>query len=254
MPGYGQQPGTPGYQPDGYPQPGYQQPGYQQPAGWAQAPQPGGPRRPPGGPPRGRHTGRNILIGVTSGVVVLIVIAVAGIALGHKTGSAIRSAASTAASAEPSLPESPPASAQTGAVGTTFTITSTDDSGNPVVYDVTLVAVSQDAAPDNSFDGASAGHHLASAEFKITGITGSAHDDANLDANAVGSNEQSYQASFSGLAAGTNFSSGDFTVAPGQTEVGYVSFEVPNSIQVSSVAWNPDFLEGQAVATWTVPQ
>ena len=87
-------------------------------------------------------------------------------------------------------------------------------------------------------------------EFKITGLTGSSHDDANLDANVSGSNDQSYTASFSGLAAGTNFSDGDFTVAPGQTEVGYVSFELPNSVQVGAVTWDPN-LDG-AIATWKV--
>lgn len=71
-------------------------------------------------------------------------------------------------------------------------------------------------------------------------------------ANATGSKQQSYEASFSGVAAGTNFSSGDFTVAPGQTEVGYGSFELPSSVPVSSVTWSPD-LDGQAIATWTAP-
>jgi hypothetical protein len=239
----------------GYPPPGYQQAGYQQP-GWNQQPQPGWNQQPgwsqeprPGRAWRGRRyrtrrSRRNVFIGTVVGVVVLFGIGIIHSALGGSQSSSSSTFSPGFSGVAPSGP------AASGKVGTTFKVTGTDDSGKPIAYDVTLVAVSQNAAPDNSFDGASAGHHLASAEFRITGITGSSHDDANLDANAHGSNAQAYNASFSGVAAGTNFSDGDFTVAPGQTEVGYVSFELPNSAQVSNVTWDPD-LDGQSVATWT---
>jgi hypothetical protein len=131
-----------------------------------------------------------------------------------------------------------------------FKISGTDQNDNPTVYDVTLVAVSQDAAPDNSFDAAPAGQHLVSAEFKITGISGASTDDANSDASINGANQQVYQPTFTGLAAGTNFDSGQFTVSPGQTEIGYVAFQLPNGVAASSVVWSPGL--GGASGTWTV--
>jgi hypothetical protein len=244
-PGYPPPPG--GYQPGGGQQGGYQQqPGWNQQPGWAQ--QPGWNQQPRPQRPRRGHTGRNVLIGVGTAVVVLIVLGVIGAAVGSHQNSGGGTSATGSPGGGPSEPT--PGPAATGGVGTTFKITGTDDNGKPMSYDVTLISVSQTTTPDNSFDAASAGHHLAGAEFKITGLTGSSHDDANLDANVSGSNDQSYTASFSGLAAGTNFSDGDFTVAPGQTEVGYVSFELPNSVQVGDVTWDPN-LDG-AIATWKV--
>jgi hypothetical protein len=65
---------------------------------------------------------------------------------------------------------------------------------------VTLIAVSQRSAPASSFDAASPGHRLAYAEIKVTGLTGHAQDDANLDAVAKGSNQQVYQPSFDRVA------------------------------------------------------
>jgi hypothetical protein len=123
-----------------------------------------------------------------------------------------------------------------------------DGSGND--YTVTLIKVLDPAQPDNSFDSASSGSRLVGAEFTVKGVSGSTSDDANTDAAVQGSDNQTYQPSFNGLAVGTNFNSGDFQVGPGQTETGWVAFSVPDSIRVASVQWEPA-LSG-ATATWNV--
>lgn len=48
------------------------------------------------------------------------------------------------------------------------------------------------------------------------------------DAAIQGSDSQLYPPVFSGLAAGTNFSNGDFSLTPESTEVGWVTFELPD--------------------------
>jgi hypothetical protein len=279
MPGY-QPPGAPapgyqqpGYQPPGYQPPGYQQAGYQQPG----APAPGYQQQWPGQQPTGqqptgpRATGplrrdgtlRYALMGVAGGVVLVLIIVLIGVAAGGnksssnsgssgsgrpQAGSSESPASAGASSAAPASP-APPGSSS-GPIGTTFKVTGFDHSQKTDTYDVTLIAVSQSAAPKTSFDSAKAGHHLAYAEIKVTALTGHPQDDANLDATAHGSDQQVYQPSFDSVAAGTNFSDGDFDLNPGQTVIGYVSYEVPNSTKVTSVAWDSN-LQGNVV-TWTV--
>jgi len=105
------------------------------------------------------------------------------------------------------------------------------------------------AQPGNSSDAADRGKHLVGAEFKLTGISGSAQDDANSDAAIQGPDSQLYPPVFSGLAAGTNFSNGDFSLTPGSTEVGWVTFELPDGVKVAQVQWNAG---GGSPVTWVI--
>jgi hypothetical protein len=250
-PGQPQQPGS-GYGTAAAP-PGYQQPppGY----GYPPPPQQGYPSGPqPPRPPRKRHRVRNVLLGVVGAIVLIIVIAAVssnspnGVS---KSSTPPAAKAGTKASSNPS-PE-PASNSTTGPVGTTFTVTDTNDNGATVKYSVTLVKVIQHAQPDNSFDTAPAGDHLAAAEFTIKGLVGDDQDDANNDAAAVGTDSQTYQTGLEGLAAGTDFNGGQFNTSPGSVSIGWVSFEIKDGVKVSSVQWNPDSsMSGEAPATWTV--
>lgn len=139
-----------------------------------------------------------------------------------------------------------------GPVGTTFTVHSTDSNGNPIAYTVTLLRFVPDATPDNSFDAAPTGKHLAGAEFKITGVQGVSDDDANTDTYVQGNDQQTYQSGFEGLADGTNFNAGEFHVGPGEASIGWVSYEVKDGVSVASVIWNPQAGFSSATATWNV--
>jgi len=121
-----------------------------------------------------------------------------------------------------------------------------------VSYDVTLTKVVSPASAADEFNTAPAGDHLVGAEFTIKGISGSVSDDANNDATVHGDNGQVYQPAFDTLAAGTDFNSGDFNVSPGTSEVGWLSFEIPNSVSVASVQWQPSGGFDNDTATWTV--
>lgn len=186
--------------------------------------------------------------GVIAAAAALIALTGCG---GHiaKTGAAGTTGQPTAAAYTPPATPSPSAAPLTGTVGTTYEVTTTDDSGNTEVYQVTLVKVREHAAPDNQFDAAPAGQHLVGAEFRITGVTGTSSDDANSDAVANGTDEQAYQPVFGGLAAGTNFDSGDFNVTPGQTSIGWVAFQLPDGITAANIQWSSG-LDGTP-ATWT---
>lgn len=143
------------------------------------------------------------------------------------------------------LTESPTPSATslTGAVGTTFTITS----DNGTSYDVTLDQVMQHATLGQYDSLNNSEDHVAAAQFTITGDAGSSSDDAYSDANAIGSDQVEYESTFV-IESLPEFSSGTFQVSPGQTEKGWVTFELPPNATVAQVQWAP----GDQAATWTV--
>jgi hypothetical protein len=210
---------------------------------------------PPAGPgsrgPRKRHTVRNVILGAVGAIVLIIIIA--AVASSHNGVTKAPAAASTGSKHSSSGSQEPASNSTTGPVGTTFIVTDTNDNGATVKYSVTLDKIKQHAAPDNSFDTAPAGDHLAGAEFTIKGISGMDSDDANNDAAAIGTNNQTYDTGLEGLAAGTDFNDGQFHTSPGAVSIGWVSFEIKDGVHVSRIQWNPDSdMSGEAPATWTV--
>jgi hypothetical protein len=191
---------------------------------------------------------KNVLL---PALIVLLALAVAAcgspkISNGPSASTAPSSAPATAPAAASTTPQAPAAEP----AGSGFTVSGTNPDSTAYTYRVALVRVIQDAAPDNSFDAAPSGQHLAGAEFRVTGVTGDSSDDANLDAVAVGGNGQLYSPSFDGLAAGTDFDSGDWNVQPGATETGWVAFTVPNGVSITSIQWAPPGTTSPA--TWNL--
>lgn len=245
------------YQQPGMPPPpgaGYQQPGGMPPPGV------GYQQQWQGQPPPKNSTTRYVLMGVGGAVVLILIIVLIGVALRNPAPASSSSSLSAtsnspAASSPPSGPASssaPPVTStkSSGPVGTTFKVSGFDHNEKASTYYVAVLAVNQIAAPSDSFNSADPGHHLASVEVKITGLTGQAQDDANLDMNVQGSNEQTYPASFHSVAAGTDFNFGDFDDQPGQSSIGYLTFELPNAVKIASMTWDAND-QGSDV-TWRV--
>jgi hypothetical protein len=156
-------------------------------------------------------------------------------------GTAVtKSAAAPTSPAQTSASGSPRSGAAVGSLGTTFKVSAISDRGSPAVYEVALLSVNQ--AAGHSLDTAPAGRHLVSAEFKVTGVSGRVSENADIDAAVIGTNKRVYHSTGSRLAAGTSFNSGEFTVSPHRTEVGYVAFELPDSVTVTSVTWTPSLV------------
>jgi hypothetical protein len=146
----------------------------------------------------------------------------------------------------------PKAASLTGAVGTTFEVSGTDSNDSTTHYKVKLVKWLPVAAPDNSFDAAPSGHFIAAAEIKLTGISGSSQGDADDSMQMISTTGHVAESNDGGIAAGTDFNSGSFTVAPGETEVGYVSFIVPDSQKINTIQWSDSDFMGGPVVTWKV--
>jgi hypothetical protein len=126
----------------------------------------------------------------------------------------------------------------------------TDPSGN--AYYVYLTKVIDPAHGANSFMTPDKGDRFVGAVFTIKGVSGTSADDANNDADLVGSNGQTYTADFSSIAGYTNFNSGQFNVSPGVVSVGAVTFQVPRRVKVNEIQWTAASGFGGAPGTWKV--
>jgi len=169
-------------------------------------------------------------------------------------GGSVTKASSPPSPAKSSAPKPAPSTPAplSGPVGTTFKVSGTDNSGNSTVYTVTLVQFLP-VAQGADYQQADPGHYLAGAKFRITGVTGNSSDDSNNDAQATGNDSQVYEPAMDDITSGTNFNSGDFQVSPGQTQIGWVSFQLPNSAKVTSIQWSADgFMGGSTPGTWKI--
>ena len=146
---------------------------------------------------------------------------------------------------QPSSP-SPSSSSLTGPVGTSYKVTDADGD----VYDVTLQKVIDPAQGSDQFNQPENGKHFVAAVFRITGVSGTASDDANSDAALIGANQQVYQPDFDSIAGYTDFNAGDFNLTPGQAEIGAVTFQVPTGVKAANVQWTIGL--NSSTATWTV--
>lgn len=180
-------------------------------------------------------------------VIPAAVLALAGCASTSSTAPPAASGTPSAASTIPGVSPSP-AGILTGPPGSAFTAVTMYQGGVPSEYSVTLTRVDEHAHLDQYSQLVKHGDHLAAAEFTVAGMTGQASDDANNDAGVIGSDGQVYDPATAGVTEGTNFSGGVFSVSPGVTVKGWVSFELPEGVTVASIQW----LTGRTTATWTV--
>jgi hypothetical protein len=118
------------------------------------------------------------------------------------------------------------------------TLSFQDTRGDP--YTVQLVKLIDPAKGADELTTPDPGHRFVAAVFKITN-TGKRRisDDANSNASITGSNGQTFLSDPDTVAECTNFTSGTYQLAPGQSLSGCVVFQPPRGIDVSQVDWSP---------------
>ena len=159
--------------------------------------------------------------------------------------------ATTAPAAQAAQPAPAGTAPLTGPVGTTFKVTGNNGpNGASTVFTVTLNQVQQQATLGQYETLMNGSAHVAAAEFTVTGTSGQTSNNVNNDALVVGTDQQNHPTAFDAITAGTNFNHGEFSVSPGQTVTGWVSYELAPGVSVASVQWSPGW-DGP-VATWTV--
>jgi len=205
----------------------------------------------------GRRGTRTTATAITAGAAVAV--ALGGGLAACSTGSVSKvpapktSAPTPATSAPKAAPKPTPSSnPNSGPLGTTYQVGGTDSNSNSTTYKVTAVTVDQHSplAPYDSLTNSA--DHLAAVKFRITGVTGQSSDDANNNASVISGDTTQYPSTLNSTTDGPNFSSGSFTLAPGQTASGWVTFELPPGQSIASVQWVPSSGLSDQAGTWTV--
>jgi Domain of unknown function (DUF4352) len=140
----------------------------------------------------------------------------------------------------------------TAHVGSTVAITN----GDGMKENVKLVAVIDPAQGADRLAAPISGYRFVGVEVTIADTgSGDASRDANSDLAVVGSNNQTYQASFGPITECKNFADGVYTLAPGHTSSGCDTFEVPTGVSVVKVMDNLGGVGSPAsvVGQWDVP-
>lgn len=118
---------------------------------------------------------------------------------------------------------------------------------------VTLTAIADPATP-GQYVNPDTGKRFVGATFVIKN-TGSAAWQGNANANTtlVGSDGQTYTASFFPLSDCTNFSHGDYQLGGGESTTGCVAFQVPSGVAVTKVKFAPGGGHDAVFGEWVVP-
>jgi hypothetical protein len=126
-----------------------------------------------------------------------------------------------------------------------------DDNG--IQYTVQPLGIIHPAQPSNQFDAPPAGAILVAVVFRVKDISAkhSVTDDADVDADVIASDDETYQASFDTVTECTNFDSGQFTLGPSESVTGCVVFELRKGLRATEVQWQAGFGDGGS-AEWHV--
>lgn len=175
-------------------------------------------------------------------IVVLIIICVA-ISSGGKSSNTTVTTTASSKSSGTSNKSSSPAAAKVG---------STINVGGSKGLGVTLKQIIDPASGADQYTTADAGKRFVAADLTIVNNgTSSYTDDANSDVTLIGSDNQTYTADFDSVSECTNFNSGQYTLAAGQSTTGCVVFQVPDSVTTSKIEFQVQSGLNTETGEWT---
>lgn len=179
------------------------------------------------------------------GVVVVIVAVIAGSAGGSKRSDVVApvKAASSGGSPAASAP------ATVAHVGATLALKTELGSS----YQVQLTQVIDPAQGADQYTTPDAGNRFVAAVFRVTAGRSALSGDADTNAAVIGSDDQTYSPDLNDVAGCTNFSSGAYQIAPGESSTGCVAFQVPVGVAVRKVRWSPSAGFANDFGQWVVP-
>lgn len=98
------------------------------------------------------------------------------------------------------------------------------------------------------------GSRLVAVNMTITN-TGSAAltGDADNDASIIGSDGQTYTASFFPVTGCTNFDSGQYQLGPNEATTGCTSYQIPPGVTPAKIRYSPDSGFSSEFGEWEVP-
>ncbi len=136
---------------------------------------------------------------------------------------------------------------------TTAGVGSTIDVGGSKGLAVTLNSVIDPASGADQYTTPNAGYRFVAADIKIVNNgTAAFSDDANSDVTIIGSDNQTYTADFDSVSECTNFNSGQYTLAPGESATGCVVFQLPNTVTTAKVEFQTQSGLSTSTGEWIV--
>lgn len=132
--------------------------------------------------------------------------------------------------------------------GATIAVASGNDKAN-----ITLNQVIDPATGADSFSNPDAGKRFVGVKMTIQNTgTSTLNDDANITVSVVGSDNQSYTPTFDNIAECTNFNSGSYTLAGGESVTGCTTIQLPSAVTVTRVKYEPTGFGGTS-GEWLNP-
>jgi hypothetical protein len=182
---------------------------------------------------------------IFSGIIGVVIAIIFAMQAGGKTTADTTPTASVPPT--PGTSSAAPAAAHTGAM-----LTLTGEGGAKAT--VQLTQVIDPAQGADQFTTPDAGKRFVATVFKITNTSGSAlTGDANNDVSVVGSDNQTYTADFDNVSECTNFASGQYQLAAGESTTGCVVFQVPTGAAVAKVKYSPSSGFANDFGEWLNP-
>lgn len=118
---------------------------------------------------------------------------------------------------------------------------------------VQIVRVVDPASGTDEFNSASAGKHFVAVQFKLTNTGTAAYSDApGNDAKVLDGQGQSFSSDFSDTTAGPSFADNQVNIGPGASQLGFITFQMPDGDHVAKVQFTTDSGFGQT-GEWLVP-
>jgi Domain of unknown function (DUF4352) len=136
-----------------------------------------------------------------------------------------------------------------GGVGTTQTLRGIS-AGEVLAVSVTKVV--DPAEPTDEFSAPAGGHRLVAVQFRIAN-TGSKEyvDDITSDVQLVDNKGQTYDPTFDEVSAGPAID--EVRIAPGDSRLGYVAFEIPSGVRLATAQFVPDSGLADETGQWRLP-
>jgi hypothetical protein len=136
-----------------------------------------------------------------------------------------------------------------GGVGTTQTLRGISDGE---VLAVTLSKVVDPAEPTDEFSAPSSGHRLVALQFRIANTGSKEYVDAIAnDVHLVDDKGQTYEPTFDEVSAGPAID--EVRIAPGDSRLGYVVFEIPSGVRLATAQFVPDSGFADETGQWRLP-
>lgn len=143
--------------------------------------------------------------------------------------------------------QSAAATSRLATVGDSITLTGQNDEK----ISVTLVKIVTKAAPANDFEQPDSGKHYAAVQFRITNTGSVPFSDApDNDAKVIDTAGEAFDTDVADTTAGASLS-GTVNIAPGDSQLGYITFQVADGATIAKVQFTIDSGFGNT-AQWTV--